>query len=103
MSHGIELNPSDVISTKQSPFKFVNLFKVNLLLATSIEWVPAHLLKWFEEGVECQILKIEGGGWQRGKVRFYLQFIPDEPIETNSSSAVSISPLEDLRRSLDIY
>jgi len=74
-----------------------------MLFAAPQTWIPAPWLKWFEQGVECQVLKTEGGGWQKGKVRFCLQFIPEEPIENNSSNPVILdSPLDDLRRSLGI-
>ena len=33
-----------------------------------------------DQGVNCKILRAtDGGGWQKGKIRLRLEFIPDEP------------------------
>lgn len=38
---------------------------------------------WFDDGINCEILKTNGKGWQKGKVRINLnisvEFCPDEP------------------------
>jgi hypothetical protein len=41
---------------------------------------------WLAEGVRCQVLRPTGGGWQKGKVRLSLEFIPDEPSEIGEDS-----------------
>ncbi|MFH7025920.1 MAG: KGK domain-containing protein [Heteroscytonema crispum UTEX LB 1556] len=46
--------------------------------------------KWFFESADCQVLKPGVRGWQNGKIRFSLQFCPDEPE----------SPLDDIRQQL---
>jgi hypothetical protein len=54
--------------------------------------------KFFKEGIECEILKFNSEGWQKGKFRIKvtLEFCPDEPeIEEPES------PLDDLRRKLN--
>jgi len=54
--------------------------------------------KWFDEGVDCEILKPAAKGWQPGKLRIKitLEFIPDEPEIIESES-----PLDDLRRMIN--
>ncbi|MBR8836585.1 MAG: KGK domain protein [Stigonema ocellatum SAG 48.90 = DSM 106950] len=55
----------------------------------------------FEEGVDCEVLKVGGKGWQKGKFRITatLQFIPDEPeIEQTPEITQPESPLDDIRR-----
>lgn len=54
--------------------------------------------RWFEEGIECEILKIGSKGWQQGKLRLKvtLEFISEEPEITNTES-----PLDDLRRMIN--
>lgn len=42
------------------------------------------------EGIDCEILRPDARGWQKGKVRFSLEFCPDE----------SKSPLDDLRQQI---
>jgi hypothetical protein len=37
--------------------------------------------QWFGKGIECQVLSTNGGGWQKGRVRLRLEYIPDEPPE----------------------
>lgn len=36
---------------------------------------------WFGEGLECEALRFVSGGWQRGKVRIRLEFMPLKPLE----------------------
>jgi hypothetical protein len=38
---------------------------------------------WVSEGINCEILR-PGEGWQKGKVRLQVQFIPDELDEPSS-------------------
>lgn len=32
---------------------------------------------WFSDGLECEALRFNGQGWQRGKVRIRLEFMPE--------------------------
>lgn len=34
--------------------------------------------KWLGEGIPCETLRV-GGGWEKGRVRIRLEFVPDEP------------------------
>lgn len=47
---------------------------------------------WFSDGLECEALRFNGQGWQRGKVRIRLEFLPEGlrgslPPDRRSSSA----------------
>lgn len=60
-------------------------------------------MKLLEDGVECEVMKNNGGGWKKGKFRLKmsLEFCPDEPAEpTNESPEQPESVLEDIRKSL---
>lgn len=37
--------------------------------------------RWFDQGVECEVLRHSSKGWQKGKVRIKvtMEFCPDEP------------------------
>ena len=114
---GFELQGDDVASTSASTssnFGLGSTFKVGELLQAAISWVAATgsnghanpLVKWFTvDGVKCQILRTQGGGWKSGKLVFRLEFIPDEPeVDQQSPSIVSShpqSPLDDLRSQLN--
>jgi hypothetical protein len=52
---------------------------------------------FWEDGINCDFLSAQGGGWKKGKIRLNLQleFIPDEQPET-----IPPSPLDDLRSEL---
>ncbi len=60
---------------------------------------------WFSKGVDCEVLKLDDQGWQKGKVRLSLEFCPNEPeIEetpTNEEIQQPESPLDDLRRMIN--
>jgi hypothetical protein len=34
---------------------------------------------WFSDGLECEALRFNAQGWQRGRVRIRLEFAPDGP------------------------
>lgn len=34
---------------------------------------------WFSDGLECEALRFNAQGWQRGRVRLRLEFAPDGP------------------------
>lgn len=65
--------------------------------------------KWFDEGIDCEVLKFDSKAWQKGKVRIKvtLEFCPDEPeieeimqsndIENNQPK----SPLDDIRQMMN--
>ncbi len=69
------------------------------------------LKEWSDTGVECEVLKMDGRSWQKGKVRISLEFIPDEEdeeiLETNLeeesiANKLPGSRLDDLRTQLKI-
>lgn len=35
--------------------------------------------QWLDQGIECEILSTDGGGWQKGRVYLRLEFIPNPP------------------------
>ncbi|WP_049557908.1 KGK domain-containing protein [Limnoraphis robusta] len=53
--------------------------------------------EWFNEGKNCEILKMGSTGWQKGKVRLkvIVEFCPDEPEVSEPES-----PLDSLRQKL---
>lgn len=60
----------------------------------------------FFYGVNGQVLRSSGGGWQSGVIRVRLEFIPDEPEEDEIQEVALLppveekSPLDDLRAEL---
>lgn len=59
-----------------------------------------------ENGVFCKVMLTKGGGWQKGRLRLRLDFLPDEPeVPQQSPSIVPSQPeslLDDLRSHLDV-
>jgi hypothetical protein len=68
--------------------------------------VPDFTDDWFDEGENCEILRVGGKGWQKGKmrIRLTLEFCPDEPAvedppaSNKPESREPESPLDDIRR-----
>ena len=83
----MELNKDDVLTMNVGiSFKAGGIFKVGQLLAAIDSFLGEPHRYWFQEpGVSCEILKVEGGGWQKGKIQLRLEFIPDEPIQVKTS------------------
>lgn len=101
----MELNDDDVISIDPDlSFKVGGLLKVSRLYSALQDWFAKPANQWFHpSGVRCEILSIDGGGWKKGKIRFKVEFIPDElEVKQKLVSHNSASPLDDLRSTLDI-
>lgn len=116
MSKGFELNNDDVVTVgnltnSMRTFGAGSTFKIGDLLSLVKSWAigtggtanPWH--QWFiEDGLKCQILQAKGGGWQKGRIRFRLEFIPDNPeafIDKPTPEDKPNSPLDDLRAKLN--
>lgn len=105
-----ELNDDDVISMSIPSFNTGTTCKVSELKQKVKEFAnqenkgsayPNAKVKWFSEGVQCELLKPQNG-WQKGKIRFRLEFVPDEPPQKLPTSVTQSSPLDDLRSELDV-
>ncbi|HEY9690821.1 MAG TPA: KGK domain-containing protein [Oculatellaceae cyanobacterium] len=65
--------------------------------------------QWLGNGRDCEVLKIGGKGWKKGKmkIRVSLEFCPDEPEDTETpenpqpETNQPESPLDDLRRMIN--
>lgn len=92
------LNNDDVISMDASASLANTSTSTCEELITTLQGILHYHLgtdaasNWSNDGVNCRVLQIKGGGWQTGKVRVRIEFIPDKPTDT--------SPLDDLRNNL---
>jgi hypothetical protein len=41
-----------------------------------VDWSEDHE-SWFSEGADCEVLRLSGSGWQRGRIRLRVEFSPD--------------------------
>ncbi|WP_009633277.1 KGK domain-containing protein [Synechocystis sp. PCC 7509] len=101
----VRLTFDEVISPTITGLNLSSTFKVKELLAVVKNQFPGESKKLFEEeGLELEVLKLDAKGWKKGKVRFSIEFCPDEPEieETTQSNNVEInqtsSPLDDIRQ-----
>ncbi|MDJ0735243.1 MAG: KGK domain-containing protein [Nostocaceae cyanobacterium] len=61
-------------------------------------------MEWLQKGMPCEILRTDGKGWKKGKIRIKvtLEFSPDEPeIEESPVINETESPLDELRRQIN--
>jgi hypothetical protein len=103
----IDLNDKDVIRVTSQQNNLAGLSTATI--AEYRQKVAKNVFSsqtiWLEEGVECEILFSECiRGWQSGKLRLVLEFIPDNPdaFVENSPPALPTSPLDDLRSNLNM-
>ncbi|MEH2157412.1 KGK domain-containing protein [Nostoc sp.] len=58
-----------------------------------------------ENGVFCKVMLTKGGGWQKGRLRLRLDFVPDEPEVSQQSPSIILGQpelsLDDLRSQLN--
>ncbi|MBD1995878.1 KGK domain-containing protein [Leptolyngbya sp. FACHB-541] len=100
------LDQNAVISSKENVSRLIyhTTFKVTELLEAIQNHTGEHK-EWLGEGMDCEVLSLNQG-WQKGKVRWSLEFCPDEPDLTNPSgendetSSQPESPLDDIRRTI---
>lgn len=78
----IEPHDDDVISMEPaSSLIQTNTFKASQLIESLKAYLGAGSVSsaWLGEGVNCEFLQSTvGGGWQKGKIRLRLEFVPDE-------------------------
>ncbi|MBE8990643.1 KGK domain-containing protein [Nostoc sp. LEGE 12450] len=113
MNNECNLADNDVLAAETSlGFGTHKILKFSELKAYIKDWVARIENKggieaqWFKEGLVCQVLCIKGGGWQKGRLLFRMEFIPDEPevpqINPSTVANKPQSPLADLRSHLDV-
>ncbi|MEI1375974.1 KGK domain-containing protein [Nostoc sp. UHCC 0926] len=108
MSDEIYLDNDDVVCFDAADYSLANAqtAKVNEIKSSLLKtWFASHLSSWISGGMPCRVLLAQGGGWQVGKVRFRLEFIPKEPKVPQQKPVTTdepVSPLADLRSHLDV-
>jgi len=90
------LERNEVISINSKDFENLELsttFKVLELLEVIQKYISFQMpeASFFDEGIDCEILKLGARGWKKGKVRICVEFCPEEPEY----------PLEDLAELLE--
>ena len=102
------LNSGEVLSVNKSAQFIIGhgTFRVQEFMNALREQVIQHgfgsvsndKAQWFsEEGIECEVLQFGSNGWQKGTVRLYLEFSPDEQgvqskINSNNTKASETIP-----------
>lgn len=118
MNNKIEvcLSDDDVISIlniKDKAFYNYPMFKIIQFILSMESFLKNSfgetiVKKWLNEGIDSELLKVGAKSWQKGKIklRFNLEFIPDEPEleETSTNETVEIdlvtSSLDEIRQKI---
>ena len=110
------LDEEDLVSnfsSKAFELKSDQILRLDTLIQSLRSWATkdnsyAPEYQWFSEGgCRCEVLQVKGkgGGWQRGRFRFRLEFIPDDPEaflkNCPTEPEKTQSPLDDLRSQLN--
>ncbi|OUL28289.1 hypothetical protein BV378_07655 [Nostoc sp. RF31YmG] len=106
------LSNDDVVSLPNGNFGLERMSKIEHLVQKLEAWSSASNKTgehtWFlEDGCKCEILRVNGGGWQKGRFRLRLEFIPDNPEAFQQQKELDVwagqaSPLDDLRNGLEV-
>ena len=102
------LNPDEVIYPNIRGLDLPNTFKVRELIEVVKKNMGGASTNLFgNDGLELEVLRLDAKGWKKGKVRFSLEFCPDEPdieeIPVNSQLEINQveSPLDKIRRMIN--
>ncbi|BDA73074.1 hypothetical protein CAL7716_072400 [Calothrix sp. PCC 7716] len=81
----MNLNDNDVLDLEKSPrlganatCKISELHQGLRSRFSASNGAESPDFQFFKDGVECKLLSANGGGWQKGKLKYQLVFIPDE-------------------------
>lgn len=81
----IDLSGDDVVSmSEEDNLISAGTSKISELLDTIVDVLERHYgdelpsQKWIEDGVDCQVLQSQGGGWRKGKIRIRFEFVSNE-------------------------
>lgn len=105
------LTGDDVVTFAATDYGLEKMTKLGRLIEAIERWAGNNSQNkgsestWFvEQGRQCEILRTLGGGWQKGRFRIRLEFIPDNPEAFLKPSSPEDdkpqSPLDDLRSTL---
>ncbi|MEH2242343.1 KGK domain-containing protein [Nostoc sp.] len=106
------LSNDDAVNIPSKDFGVEKMSKICHLIEAIQRWSRNNKnnigseAQWFlEPGLPCEVLRTVGGGWQKGRFRFRLEFIPDNPEAFLKNSPPEDekpqSPLDDLRSQLN--
>jgi hypothetical protein len=60
------------------------------------------IIDLFEDGMDCNLLQLDGKGWQKGKLKICFEFMPednkDSVVTQENSVKISESPLDGIRQ-----
>lgn len=87
----MNLDKDDVISMKSYGLVSHTTAKLEEIQTAIEDHMEYNLQLWSsEEGVPCEILRANGGGWLKGKVRakFTIEFIPDEKVSETTDAVM---------------
>jgi hypothetical protein len=99
------LDNSDVIAISEEfrdKFNGGNTLKIQQLLEEYQEYIAdsngSSKSEIFIESIECEVLSKDGNfkGWRKGKIKFVVQFEPEEAEISNN-----LNSLEDIRRQIN--
>jgi hypothetical protein len=69
---------------------------------TIIENKENTIIDLFEDGMNCNLLQLDGKGWQKGKLKICFEFIPEDnedfAIIQENSVRMAESPLDEIRQ-----
>ena len=86
----LSVNQSNQFLIEHNTFRTSEFTKAlqHKMMEESIGGLTEGKVGWLtEEGIECEVLKFGSNGWQKGKVRIYLEFCPDESVGNNVSAS----------------
>lgn len=101
------LDDQDVVSFQSNYLGLDLTMKVQDIKKRISNWIMNHSSGphktynsnlFLDIGSECEVLQQNGKGWNKGKLRFRIEFIPDEPDLVEETDQSNLKSLDDFRR-----
>ena len=96
----MKIQAQDVIHLESAiqSLRFPQTFRSDELLKDIVERLIVHRnnkatddkTAFYSSGLNCEILQANGKGWQKGKARVSLEFIPDNETDEDNNSELEV-------------
>lgn len=98
------LDNHDVVHIKNDRFDFDKTTKIEQIKEKMNNWIRERFKQSINKYMfpdflkNCEVLKADGKGWQKGQIRIRFEFIPDDPESEEDIQRTDQQSLDEFRK-----